>query len=112
MLGTAVSEISLRQLFALNILLQLADGSLTHAGIGLGFLEGNPLIESSMSLVGVGTALLLYKAQSCGFLFLLTRTPSAYVATALTGTALAVTLFALVPWLGKYASYVAFLLGS
>lgn len=112
MLGIAVGETSLRQLFALNILLQLADGSLTHAGIGLGFVEGNPLLESSMSIVGVGTALLLYKAQSCGFLFLVSRSGSAYVSAALTVTAVAVTLFALVPWLGKYASYAAFLIGS
>jgi hypothetical protein len=112
MLGTAVGEESLRQLFALNILLQLADGTLTHAGLDLGFVEGNPLLQSSMSILGVGTALLLYKAQSCGFLLLLRRSPSAYVSAALTATALVVTLFALVPWLGKYASYAAFLLGS
>src|SRR5262245_47558766 len=101
MLGAEAGETSLRQLFALNVLLQIADGSLTHAGIGLGFFEGNPLLESSMSLAGVGTALLLYKAQSCGLLLLLRRSPSAHAATALTGTALAVTLLALVPWLGK-----------
>ena len=112
MLGPAVGDVTLRQLFALNVLLQIADGSLTHAGISLGFLEGNPLLESSMGLLGVGTALLLYKAQSCGFLLLLCRSPSRFVPAALTVTALAVALLALVPWIGKYASFAAFLLTS
>ncbi|MGH7805458.1 MAG: DUF5658 family protein [Candidatus Binatia bacterium] len=110
MLGQAVTDLTLRQLFAVNVLLQIADGALTHAGIGLGFLEGNPLLDSSMSIIGVGTALLLYKSYSCGLLLLVRRNGSAYVSAMLTGTALAVTLLALVPWLGKYASLVAFLL--
>ena len=112
MLGPAVSGESLRQLFALNVLLQIADGSLTHSGISLGFFEGNPLLESSMAVIGVGAALLLYKAQACGFLLLLCRNPSRYAPAALTVTAVAVTLFALVPWIGKYASLAAFLLTS
>ena len=107
-----VGELPLRQLFALNILLQIADGALTHAGIGLGFIEGNPLLHSSMGVIGVGSALLLWKAQSCGLLFLVRRSASQHVSRALIVIALAITLFALVPWIGKYASFAAFLLGG
>ena len=105
-----VGELTLRQLFALNILLQIADGTLTHGGLGLGFVEGNPVLSGSMSVLGVGTALLLWKAHACGLLFLVRRSPSAWVSGALLATAVTMTLFALVPWIGKYASFAAFLL--
>lgn len=111
MLGPAVNDLALRQVFAVNVLLQIADGILTHVGMGLGFLEGNPLLASSMSVLGGGAALLLYKAYSCGLL-LLVRNRSAHAVTGLTAIAVAVTLLALVPWLGKYASLAAFLLSG
>lgn len=99
----------LRELFALNVLVQLADGMLTHAGIELGFVEGNPILLASMSTLGVGSALLLYKGYACGLLLLLrwncAPARSAFVFLTL---ALIVTLAALVPWIGKVAVLAAF----
>lgn len=102
-------EMPLRELFALNVLVQLADGVLTYVGIELGFGEGNPVLAASMATLGVGSALLLYKAWACGLLLLVRRRCApARSAFVLTGLALVVTLAALVPWIAKYAAFAAF----
>jgi Domain of unknown function (DUF5658) len=102
------SEIDLRKLFALNVLLQLVDGLLTYRALDIGLPEGNPLINVSMATVGPGSALLLFKANACGFLLLLRRSvPPLLGAWALRAVALAVALLAVVPWLGKYLAFAA-----
>jgi hypothetical protein len=109
--SSEAGEMPLRELFALNVLVQLADGLLTYAGLELGFVEGNPILLASMSTLGVGTALLLFKAYACGLLLLL-RWHCAPARSALVFLALAliVTLAALVPWIGKCASFAAFVM--
>ncbi len=102
-------EFDLRRLFALNVLLQLVDGLLTYRALQLGFPEGNPLLKLSMATVGSGTALLLFKANACGFLLLLRRCVPPLLGTrVLRAVALGVALLAVVPWLGKYLAFAAF----
>lgn len=101
-------ELDLRQLFALNVLLQLVDGLLTYQALQIGFPEGNPLLKASMATVGSGSALLLFKANACGLLLLLRRcAPPLLGASVLRGMALGVSLLAVVPWLGKYLAFAA-----
>jgi hypothetical protein len=101
-------ELDLRQLFALNVLLQLVDGLLTYQALQIGFPEGNPLLKASMATVGVGSALLLFKANACALLLLLRRSvPPLLGASVLRGVALGVSLLAVVPWLGKYLAFAA-----
>jgi hypothetical protein len=105
---TDLSEIDLRKLFALNVLLQVVDGLLTYRALGIGLPEGNPLITASMATVGPGSALLLFKANACGLLLLLRRSvPPVLSAGALRAVALGVALLAVVPWLGKYLAFAA-----
>jgi hypothetical protein len=99
-------ELDLRQLFALNILLQLVDGMLTYRAELLGFHEANPLVSASMGTLGLGPALLLFKAQACGFLVLLRwKAPPTLGALALWSTALGYSFLAVVPWLGKFLAF-------
>jgi hypothetical protein len=106
-----VDDVTLRQLFALNVLLQIVDGILTHRAMELGFPEGNPVIRASMATLGSGAALLLFKANACGLLLLLARRcPPHRVRAVLGGIAVAVVLLAVAPWLGKYLSFALFTL--
>lgn len=101
-------EMSLRQLFALNVLLQLVDGLLTYRALQIGLPEGNPLLSASMATLGPGSALLLFKANACGVLLLLRRSAPPLLGTrALLTVALGVALLAVVPWLGKYLAFAA-----
>jgi hypothetical protein len=101
-------ELDLRKLFALNVLLQVVDGLLTYQALQIGFPEGNPLIKASMATIGSGSALLLFKANACGFLLLLRRcAPPLLGANVLRGVAVTVSLLAVVPWLGKYVALAA-----
>jgi Domain of unknown function (DUF5658) len=91
---------ALYHLFLLNVVLQLFDGVATHAGLGLGLKEANPVLRQSFQVWGVGATLVLFKAFACGVLLLLYRAARQRVAT-LTLAALAVAYSAcsLVPWL-------------
>jgi hypothetical protein len=101
-------DLDLRQLFALNVLLQMIDGMLTYTGMRVGMTEGNPLLSASMAAVGAEPALLLYKAGACGLLLLVSRWMRPNVGgPALLGVAMATTLLALVPWLGKLLALIA-----
>jgi len=101
-----VCDLDLRRLFALNILLQLVDGVLTYRAEPLGFHEANPLVSASMATLGLGSALLLFKAQACGFLVLLRwKAPPVLGALALWSTALGYSFLAVVPWLGKFLAF-------
>ena len=100
------AELDLRELFALNVLLQLVDGMLTYGALQIGFREGNPLLSGSMAAVGPGSALLLFKANACGLLLLVRRgAPPLLGSRVLRAMALGVALFAVVPWLGKYLAF-------
>lgn len=98
----SANEIDLQELFAVNVLLQLADGFLTYQALQVGFAEANPILSGSMATLGSGTALMLFKAQACGLLLLIRRNvPPALGAWALRWTAVCYVLLAVVPWLGK-----------
>ena len=101
-----VRDLDLRQLLALNILLQLVDGILTYRAESLGFYEANPLVSASIGTLGLGSALLLYKAQACGLLVLVRRkAPPALGVVALWSTAISYSFLAVVPWLGKFLAF-------
>jgi hypothetical protein len=94
------SERALADLFALNLLLQIFDGIVTYQALNLGVGEGNPILRSSIETVGLGPALLLYKAHACGLLLLVRRAaPAPLSATALRASAAAYLLCSLLPWL-------------
>lgn len=87
------------RLFALNVLLQIADGVLTHHGLAVGLREGNPAIATLMTTLGVGAALLLVKALALSALLLVRHLcPSEHVGRALKLTAASVTAAAILPW--------------
>ena len=93
----------LHQLFLLNIALQLFDGVATYQGLRLQWCEGNPLLVTSMSTLGIGSTLLLFKAKACAFLVVLRRCwrhQEAY--DALRVLAVFYTSFSLVPWLVRF----------
>ena len=99
--GSAI-EIDLQELFAVNVLLQVADGFLTYQALRFGFSEANPILNSSMATLGSGTALLLFKAQACGLLMLVRRNvPPVFGSRVLRCTAVGYVLAAVVPWIGK-----------
>lgn len=57
-------------LFVINIGLQVADGLLTYYGLRLGFQEGNPLVQTTMTFWGIGWGLVLWKGLACVLLAL------------------------------------------
>ena len=102
--GAVVTETRLHQLFVLNVVLQLFDGTATWQGMTL-WGEGNPMIEVMMASVGVGLALLLFKAKACVLLVLLRRCwrhREAY--HALLVLAGFYTCFSFVPWMMRFVS--------
>ncbi|MGH7896587.1 MAG: DUF5658 family protein [Candidatus Binatia bacterium] len=104
----APPEHELRQLLALNVLLQLFDGLVTYQALQIGMLEGNPIVRASFPVLGIGTSLLLFKAQACGFLVLLRRSVRATMACdALRLVAVVYALASLAPWLGKLLPFAA-----
>ena len=95
----------LYRLLILNLVLQLFDGIATYQGLRLGFGEANPILLAAFHLVGVGPALLLFKAKACGLLVLLHRAAPARVGVAvLSGLAAVYCVLSLGPWLGKFAA--------
>ena len=91
---------AVHNLFLLNICLQLFDGVATYVGIRSGAAEGNPILAAAMAQIGLGTALLLFKAKACGCLVLLRRLGnSPLTAVALAGVAAVYGTFSFVPWL-------------
>jgi hypothetical protein len=101
------SQLLLHQLLLLNISLQLFDGVASFNGVNY-WGEANPLVLQSMMVLGVGPALLLYKAKACGLLLLVRRLSSP-------GTTLFVYVLAavaygtlsFVPWLTRFGSLLA-----
>lgn len=102
---TRTVEMQLYRLLILNLALQLFDGVATYQGLRLGFREANPILASAFGLLGVGPALLLFKAKACGLLVLLHRaTPARVGITVLRALAVVYCVLSLAPWLGKFAT--------
>jgi Domain of unknown function (DUF5658) len=98
-------ETHVYRLLILNLALQLFDGVATYQGLRLGFHEANPLLVAAFGLLGVGPALLLFKAKACGLLLLLHRaTPARVGVTVLRALAAIYCVLSLGPWLGKFVS--------
>lgn len=108
-IGAGPTYEELHQLLSLNLLLQMFDGVVTWQGIQLGFAEANPLIASTFLAFGITEALLLFKAQACGFLILLRRScPPALARRALRAVAVAYSICSVAPWTGTLLPLVAF----
>ena len=100
----SAAEARLHQLFVLNVALQLFDGIATWQG-HVFWGEGNPVLYTTMTSLGVSAALVLFKAKACAFLVILRRCwrhPEAY--HALQVLAAFYTSFSLVPWLTRFLS--------
>jgi hypothetical protein len=96
----------LHDLFVLNLALQLFDGIATHHGLR-SWHEGNPVIRAAMQALGPEQALLLFKAQACGWLVLLRRSPvPALAGPALVGGAGLYFALSYVPWMVHFLSLV------
>ena len=90
-------------LFALNLALQVFDGVATWQGLQHGWREGNPLLAASFQALGVGPALLLFKAKACGLLYFLSRHHSCRIASAALALVAAVySVFSLGLWLSEF----------
>jgi uncharacterized protein DUF5658 len=90
-------------LFVLNVALQIFDAVATYQGIRVGWQEANPILVSAFHLLGVGPALMLFKAKACGLLFLLNRRREHYmVAPTLSLLAGVYCVMSLLPWMGKF----------
>lgn len=101
-------ELHLYRLLLLNLALQLFDGVATYQGLQSGVREANPILVAAFGLIGVGPALLLFKAKACGLLVLLHRTaPRTVGITVMRALAAVYCVFSLGPWLGKFASMAA-----
>jgi hypothetical protein len=98
----------LNQLLALNLILQVFDGVATYQGLQVGFAEANPLLIAAFQVMGVGPALLLFKAKACGLLVLLySLTPVELGIKILRLLAAVYCVLSLIPWLGKFAQLAA-----
>jgi hypothetical protein len=95
-------------LFLLNLCLQLFDGVATYHGVaGDPAGEGNPLVAAAMVHLGIGSALLLFKAKACGLLVLLRRLAGRpLVGEALASVAAMYAAFSFVPWMLKLLAAV------
>jgi hypothetical protein len=101
-----IPESRLHELFVLNVALQLFDGVATWQGHWI-WGEGNPVVHVVMSSMGVGAALVFFKAKACAFLVILRRCwryREAY--DALLVLAVFYTTFSLIPWLTRFLSIV------
>lgn len=104
---TRWQERTLHELFLLNVVLQIFDGVATYQGLHLGFGEANPLLRSAFTVLGVDNALMLFKAQACGILFLLHQYrhyPAVRAAAAL--VALVHLVCSFIPWNVKLLSLI------
>lgn len=95
-------------MLVLNLLLQVFDGVATYQGMRLGWREANPLLHFAIGAVGVGPALLLFKAKACGLLIFLRHVPPRPIAiVSLQVVALVHCFLSLGPWLGKFLAFAA-----
>lgn len=101
----ADQDLIVYDLFVLNLALQLFDGIATFQGLRLGVREANPILLATFQTLGVAPALILFKANACGLLFLLNRRRGHRLVfpTLLVLAFVHVTL-SLIPWTLKLAS--------
>jgi len=93
---------SIHHLFLLNICLQVFDGVATYHAVGSPSGEGNPLIAAAMGELGVGYALLLFKAKACGCLLVLRRMGNhPVVGAALAVLAACYGALSFLPWMSR-----------
>lgn len=98
----------LGDLLILNLALQLFDGVATYSGLQVGFREGNPLLVAMFAKIGVGPALLLFKAKACGLLLLVHQTaPARLGIRVLTLLAAVYGVMSLGPWLAVFIGLAA-----
>jgi hypothetical protein len=96
-------RVRIYQLLLLNLALQVFDGVATYEGLKLGWHEGNPLLVTAFAYLGVGPALLLFKAKACALLVILHRFAYRPGVPAVLGLlAGAYGMFSLVPWTAKF----------
>jgi hypothetical protein len=92
----------IQRLFLLNILLQVFDGVATYQAVGSPAGEGNPLVAAAMTEIGVGYALLLFKAKACGCLVMLRGMAGrALVGVALSLLAATYGALSFFPWMSR-----------
>jgi hypothetical protein len=95
-------------LFRLNLALQAFDAVATYQGLRIGWQEANPILVIAFAYLGVGPALLLFKMNACGLLYLLHRhAEHEIVLPALQLLAAVYALMSLGPWLAKYVALLA-----
>jgi Domain of unknown function (DUF5658) len=101
-------DLHVYRLLLLNLALQLFDGVATYQGLRLGFREANPLLVAAFGFLGVGAALVLFKAMACGLLVLLRRAaPPRIGLSVMRALAAIYCVLSLGPWLGKFVSLAA-----
>lgn len=102
--GGVATPALLHQLLLLNISLQLFDGVASYYGVRH-WGEANPLLGHAMMALGMGPALLLYKAKACGYLVLVRRLrdPQATL-TIYALVAVAYGTMSFVPWMVRFGS--------
>jgi hypothetical protein len=92
-------------LFVLNVALQIFDAVATYEGLQIGWKEGNPILVRAFEFFGVLPALLLFKAEACGLLFLLNRNREhRVVGPALMLLAAVYCAMSLFPWMFKFSA--------
>ena len=93
---------NIQRLFILNICLQVFDGVATYQAVGSPAGEGNPLVAAAMTEIGIGYALLLFKAKACGCLVMLRGMAGrALVGVALTLLAATYGALSFFPWMSR-----------
>lgn len=93
----------LGRLLLLNLFLQLFDGIATYQGLRIGFHEANPLLVAAFGHLGIGTGLLVFKAQACALLLVVYQTAPIHVGIpVMRMLALVYCLLSLGPWTGKF----------
>jgi hypothetical protein len=96
-------EAKLAALLGLNLVLQLFDGIATYQGLSIGWQEANPLLVAAFGLMGVGPALLVFKAKACALLLLVYRfTPVPVGIKVMRMLAAVYCTFSLAPWTAKF----------
>lgn len=92
------------QLFVLNVALQLFDGVASYQGVPH-WGEANPLVREAMVALGIGPALLLFKAEACGLLLLVGRLRAPEIAWAVyAALAVAYGTMSFLPWAVRFGA--------
>ena len=100
-----LSERAIFALVCLNLALQVFDGVATYVGVHAGIAEGNPLLAWTLTQIGQGFALVLFKLQASACLLLLWHVRrNRLAAPALVFSATVYVLCSLAPWAAALAT--------